>query len=103
MVVRVKGLVLLGATAVFAAGSSAMEPSDHLQTAGGTPVVHMWDCPMPDPTRPAAGFAVVEGAQHAEIYHATRETGERARRRVGVGRARALGINAFEGFADLGR
>ncbi len=75
MVARVERLALLGATAVFVAGASAMEPSDPLQTAGGMPVVHMWDCRMPDPTQPAAGFPVVHAAQHTEIYHATRETG----------------------------
>ncbi len=43
MVARVQGLALLGTAAPSTTGAHATEPSAHLQTAGGTPVVHMWE------------------------------------------------------------
>ena len=52
----------------------------NLQTTGeksakGTPVVDMWDPPMPDPNKSGAGFPVLNNAEHTKIYHATREKG----------------------------
>ncbi len=44
-------------------------------TNRGTPVKHMWDCPRPDLTRPAASFPILANAEHREIYHATEEAG----------------------------
>ena len=45
------------------------------RTAKGTPIVHMWECPQPDPIKPGAGYPILEGATHTEVYHATPETG----------------------------
>jgi hypothetical protein len=41
----------------------------------GTPVVHMWAAPMPDPQQPHCGFAVPEDVTHAVVYAASREHG----------------------------
>lgn len=45
------------------------------RTSKGTPIVHMWKCPWPDPAKPGAGYPILEGATHTEVYHATPETG----------------------------
>ena len=45
------------------------------RTSKGTPIVHMWECPRPDPTKPGAGYPILEGATHTKIYHATPESG----------------------------
>jgi len=44
-------------------------------SAKGTAVVDMWAAPMPDPDKPAAGFPVLERAEHTKVYHATKEKG----------------------------
>jgi len=46
-----------------------------IKTAKGTPIVHMWECPLPDPAKPGAGYPILEGATHTKIYHATPESG----------------------------
>lgn len=45
------------------------------RTTKGTPIVHMWECPQPDPATVGAGYPILEGATHTEVYHATPETG----------------------------
>ena len=45
------------------------------KTAKGTPIVHMWECPRPDPQRPGAGYPVLEQAEHIKLYHATEKSG----------------------------
>lgn len=44
-------------------------------SAKGTPVVDMWAAPMPDPDKPGAGFPILEQAEHAKVYHATKDRG----------------------------
>ncbi len=56
------------------AGSEEL-PARRAESAKGTPIVHMWDCPMPDPGKPGAGFPILHSAKHVRLYKATRETG----------------------------
>jgi hypothetical protein len=35
----------------------------------------MWDCPMPDPDRQAAGFPILEGASHVVVFAPDRQAG----------------------------
>lgn len=44
-------------------------------TADDVPVVHMWDCPMPQAGVVGAGFPVLDNARHATVYAATAEMG----------------------------
>lgn len=70
-----RAIVVLGVVAA-AAGAVAGEPTATAGTTSkGTPVVHMWDCPRPDPTKPGAGYPILNGAVHTKIYHATPESG----------------------------
>ena len=57
------------------AGGLPMKYVDNEKTSKGAPIVHMWDCPRPDPKAPAAGYPVLKEAQHVEVYHATKESG----------------------------
>ncbi len=50
-------------------------PMTGRKNAKGTPIVHMWDCPRPDPSKLGAGYPVLENAEHVEVYHATEESG----------------------------
>jgi len=56
------------------AGTAELEMTGD-KTSKGTPIVHMWDCPPPDSSKPGAGYPILENASHTEIYHATQETG----------------------------
>jgi len=49
--------------------------ADEPVTRSGIPVHRMWFCPLPQAGQPAMGFPLVPGAEHAELYHATVETG----------------------------
>jgi hypothetical protein len=63
-------------TAGFQSGSRTGEtPMTVSRTSKGTPIVHMWECPRPDPVKPGAGYPILEGATHTKVYHATPETG----------------------------
>ncbi|MDZ7721242.1 MAG: exo-alpha-sialidase [candidate division KSB1 bacterium] len=45
------------------------------KTAKGTPIVHMWEAPMPNPDKSAAGFPILQNVSHICIFKATPETG----------------------------
>jgi len=44
-------------------------------TSSGEPIMHLWNCPMPDLDKPGAGFPVLDRAVHGIVYEATREMG----------------------------
>lgn len=54
---------------------AALPPRATGRSAKGTPIRHMWACPMPAPATRGAGFPVLDHARHSTIYTATRETG----------------------------
>ena len=56
-------------------GGGDMEQQRVTHRPNGTPVVHMWNSPMPDTSRPAMGFPVPEDVSTATVYRATAETG----------------------------
>jgi len=51
------------------------EVETRLATALGTPVIPMWDAPMPHATAVAAGFPIAEQAEHIVVWRSTLEEG----------------------------
>ena len=45
------------------------------KNAKGTPVVHMWDCPRPNPKKRGAGYPILKQTEHVKVYHATKKKG----------------------------